>query len=69
MTSLAYSRLPAAAYIVQHVKHSTPPVTITAPAPEQRCIPYDVVSESNRESYVAQSAATRGGRVAQFVRR
>ncbi len=68
MTSLAFDRLPLAVHMIQRVTHSTPPVTITAPI-EQHLVPYDVISESNRESYLAQSAATRDGKVAEFRRR
>jgi hypothetical protein len=69
MTSIAFDLGPLAVHMIQRVTHSTPPVTITAPAPEHHCITYDVLSESNRQSYVIQSAATRDGKVAEFRRR
>lgn len=68
MTSIAFNLGPLAVHMIQRVTHSTPPVTITAPV-EQNLVPYDVISESNRESYLAQSAATRDGKVAEFRRR
>lgn len=61
-------RWPLSVHIVQRVTRSTPPATITAPAPEHRCVIYDIASEANREAYIAQSAATRGGKVAEFRR-
>lgn len=67
MTSLAFDLSPLDVHMIQRVTHSTPPVTITSP--EQHCVPYDVLSESNRESYLAQSAATHDGKVAEFRRR
>lgn len=69
MTYLTFDLSPLDIHMIQRVTHSTPPVTITAPAPEHHCIPYDVLSESNRESYLAQSSATRDGKVAEFRRR
>lgn len=69
MNAIAHYPYPLDVHIVQRVTHSTPPVTITAPAPERHCVSYDIASEANREAYIAQSAATRGGKVAEFRRR
>lgn len=66
MTAILFDRLPLAAHMVQRVTRSRPSMTITAPAPRAHCVPYDVLSERNREEYVAQSAATVGGKPAAF---
>lgn len=68
MNTLTFDRQPLAVHMIQRVTHSRPAVTITAPMPEQRGAAYDVVSEANRQAYIAQSARTRGGKVAEFKR-
>lgn len=66
MRAAAFDHLPLSAHMVQRVTHSRPAVTITAPLPEQHCVPYDIASDANRDAYLAQSAATREGTVAPF---
>lgn len=68
MSAIAFDRKPLAVYMVQRITRSRPPVTITAPAPEVLCATYDVVSDTNRDAYLRQSAATRDGKVAEFQR-
>lgn len=68
MNAIAFDHCELAVHMIQRVTHSRPAVTITAPVPEQLGSPYDVVSEANREAYIAQSARTHGGVVAEFVR-
>jgi hypothetical protein len=55
-------------HMIQRVTHIRPAVTITAPMPEQQGVAYDIVSESNRQAYIEQSAKTRNGKVAEFKR-
>lgn len=55
---------PLEIHMLQRVTHSRPAVTITAPLPECHAVTYDVLSERNRDAYIAQSAATRDGKVA-----
>jgi len=50
--------------IVEHAKWRVPASTITAPEPQLAT--YDVLSERNRNDYIAQSAATRDGCVPEF---
>jgi hypothetical protein len=68
MTTLAFDHQPLAVHMIQRVTHSRPAVTITAPMPEQQGVAYDIVSESNRQAYIEQSAKTRNGKVAEFKR-
>lgn len=68
MSALAFDFRPQAVVMIQRVTHSRPAVTITAPAPELHAVTYDVLSERNRADYIAQSAATRGGKVADLPR-
>lgn len=58
-----------AAGLIQHVPwRTTPPRAITAPIPEvEGPTDPDKGLSDNRDRYIAQSAATRGGRVAEFA--
>lgn len=53
-----------AVHMVEHVHHRDPAPTITAPPPELRM--YSARADANRVAYFAQSAATKGGKVAPF---
>jgi hypothetical protein len=68
MNTATFDRQPLAVHMIQRVTHSRPAVTITAPMPEQQGVAYDIVSESNRQAYIEQSAKTRNGKVAEFKR-
>lgn len=68
MTAILFDRKPLSVFMVQRVTRSRPPGTITAPVPRAHGVPYDVISEANRDAYLRQSAATAGGKVAAFRR-
>lgn len=68
MTTIAFDHQPLAIHMIQRVTYRRPPPTITAPAHEWQGSPYDIVSESNRQAYIEQSAKTRNGKVAEFKR-
>lgn len=54
-----------APYIIDHVTYRRPASTITAPCPTVGRS-FTGVDADNRDAYIAQSAATRNGVVAQF---
>lgn len=64
MTAAVRFDLSIARHMVEHVHHRDPSPTITAPPPELRM--YSAHADANRIAYFAQSAATRGGKVAPF---
>jgi hypothetical protein len=67
MTAITFDRKPLAVFMVERITFRRPAPTITAPCATV-ARQYTALDELNRQAYVAQSAATSGGRVAQFRR-
>lgn len=65
MSAMTIDRKPLALCMLDHVTHRRPGVTITAPCATV-ARQYTVLDDDNRLAYIAQSAATRNGRVAEF---
>ena len=65
MSALAIDRKPLALCMLERVTHRRPAVTITAPCATVGR-EYTGVDDDNRLAYMAQSAATRNGTVAEF---
>lgn len=61
MKKFVFDRHPLEIYIVQPCRWRGPKATITAPPPALR--EHSARAEANRLAYIAQSAATRDGKV------
>ena len=63
MSKFFFDLRPLEIHMVQRCKWRGPGHTITAPPPSMRT--HSARAEENRRAYIAQSAATRGGKVAE----
>lgn len=64
MKNFVFDLRPLDVFMVQRCRWRDPKPTITAPAPQLRLREHNERAEENRRAYIAQSAATRGGKVA-----
>jgi hypothetical protein len=65
MKNFVFDLRPLDVHMIQRCRWRNPAPTITAPAPHQQLRVHNERAEQNRQAYIAQSAATRGGKVAE----